>query len=155
MELKQTDIDRVKSICSLYNNNIGELINILNKVQNTFEYISDEAQNIVAQELNIDIERVKKTVSFYTFLKTTPKGKYPISVCKGTACSNRGAEYIIDRFKKELNIDVGQITNDNKYSLDISQCTGTCGQAVVITVGDETYRNVSPDDITHILSKNK
>jgi NADH-quinone oxidoreductase subunit E/NADP-reducing hydrogenase subunit HndA len=83
----------------------------------------------------------------------TPKGKHPISICLGTACYVRGAEKVLDEFKKELAIQVGESTPDNKFSLSTLRCVGACGLAPVVLVGDKTYGRVAPDDVKNILKE--
>ena len=82
-----------------------------------------------------------------------PKGKYPISVCLGTACYVRGGEKVLDELKKQLNVEVGGTTNDRKFSLDVLRCIGACGLAPVITIGDKVYGRLTPDQIKGILAE--
>jgi NADH-quinone oxidoreductase subunit E/NADP-reducing hydrogenase subunit HndA len=92
-------------------------------------------------------------VTIASFFTMAPKGKHPISICLGTACYVRGAEKVLDEFKKELGIQVGQVTKDNKFSLSSLRCVGACGLAPVVLVGDKTYGRVSPDDVKNILKE--
>ena len=75
-----------------------------------------------------------------------PKGKYPISVCLGTACYVRGADKVLEAFKKELGIEVGQTTPDGKFSLDALRCVGACGLAPVAMIGDKVYGRISSEE---------
>ena len=93
---------KIKDICASYNNNPGELINVLHKTQGTFGYLPEEVQQVVADCLGIPVGRVYGVVSFYSFFTMKPKGKYAISVCLGTACYVKGAEKILDALKSEL-----------------------------------------------------
>ena len=89
--LSQRRIDEIKNVCRKYGNDPGELINILHGVQDTLGYLPKEVQELIALELGISAARVYGVVSFYSFFTMKPKGKYPISVCMGTACYVRGA----------------------------------------------------------------
>jgi NADH-quinone oxidoreductase subunit E/NADP-reducing hydrogenase subunit HndA len=82
-----------------------------------------------------------------------PKGTHPISICLGTACYVRGAEKVLDEFKKELNIQVGQTTNDGKFSLSCLRCVGACGLAPVVMVGEKVYGRVAPDGVRDIIAE--
>ncbi|WP_278339306.1 NAD(P)H-dependent oxidoreductase subunit E, partial [Alistipes putredinis] len=84
--LSQRRIDEIKNVCRKYGNDPGELINILHGVQDTLGYLPKEVQELIALELGISAARVYGVVSFYSFFTMKPKGKYPISVCMGTAC---------------------------------------------------------------------
>ena len=93
--LSQRRIDEIKNVCRKYGNDPGELINILHGVQDTLGYLPKEVQELIALELGISAARVYGVVSFYSFFTMKPKGKYPISVCMGTACYVRGGEKVL------------------------------------------------------------
>ena len=155
IKMRQEHIDKIKEICKKFNNEGGELINVLHQTQSYIGYLPAEAQELVASELNISVAQVYGVVSFYSFFTMTPKGEHPISVCMGTACYVRGAEKILDEFKRILNINVGETTPDGKFSLTALRCIGACGLAPVITVGEEVHGRLSPDDVQGIVDKYK
>ena len=129
------------------------MINVLHKTQHTFGYLPAEVQEVIAHELNLPVAKVYGVVTFYTFFTMIPKGKYPISVCMGTACYVRGAEKVVDEFKKILGVKVGETTADGKFSLSCLRCVGACGLAPVVLVGDKTYGRVSAEGIKDILKE--
>lgn len=153
--LKEHQVNKIKEVCKEHNNDPGELIHILHKLQGEFGYLPAEVQEVVAEELNIPVARVYGVVTFYSFFTMTPRGKYPISICTGTACYVRGAETILQEFKKQLKINIGETTPDEKFSLNCLRCVGACGLAPVVIVGDRTYGRVSPDMVTTILKEFK
>lgn len=153
IELRQQDIDKIKEIAASFGNKEQELINVLHKCQEHFGYLPAEVQEVVAAELKSPVAKVYGVVSFYSFFTMTPKGKHPISICLGTACYVRGAEKVLDEFKKELSIEVGQTTGDGKFSLSSLRCVGACGLAPVVLVGEKTYGRVAPDDVKNILKE--
>jgi len=71
----------------------------------------------------------------------------------GTACYVRGAEKVLEEFKKEVGLQVGQTTNDRKSSLSSIRCVGACGPASVVMVCDKTYGRVAPDDVKNIIKE--
>ncbi len=153
IKLTEEQVDFIKGVCKSFNNEGGEVINVLHKVQGEYGYLSIEVQALIAKELNIPVAKVYGIVSFYSFFTMIPKGKYPISVCLGTACYVRGGEKVLDELKKQLNVEVGGTTNDRKFSLDVLRCIGACGLAPVITIGDKVYGRLTPDQIKGILSE--
>ena len=153
IKLSESKINFVKDICKQFNNNGGEVINVLHKVQGEFGYLSAEVQELVAEELHIPVARVYGIVSFYSFFTMTPKGRFPISVCLGTACYVRGAEKVIDELKRQLAIQVGGTTEDGKFSLNCLRCVGACGLAPVMMIGDKVYGRVTPDKVAGILAE--
>lgn len=153
IELKKEDVAKLKEICKAFNNEPGELINVLHKSQEFFGYLPAEVQEIVAEELNIPVAKVYGVVTFYSFFTMLPKGQHPISVCTGTACYVRGAEKVLDEFKRILSVNVGQTTTDGKFSLSCLRCVGACGLAPVVMIGEKVYGRVSPDGVKDILKE--
>ncbi len=141
----------IKEICSSFDNDPGELISILHKTQGVFGYLPEDVQREVALNLNISVAQVYGVVTFYSFFTMKPKGKYPISVCLGTACYVRGADKIVDELKEQLKIKVGGVTPDGKFSLDCLRCVGACGLAPVILIGEKVYGRVEAGQIKEIL----
>ncbi len=102
IELRQEDVAKIKEICASFNNEPQELINVLHKCQEHFGYLPAEVQEVVSMELEVPVAKIYGVITFYSFFTMTPKGKHPISICMGTACYVRGAEKVLDEFKKEL-----------------------------------------------------
>ena len=153
VELKQSDVEKLKDICRSFHNDSGELINVLHKAQHTFGYLPAEVQEIVAEELNVPVAKGYGVVTFYSFFTMTPKGLHPVSVCTGTACYVRGAEKVLDEFKRILKVEVGDTTPDGKFSLSCLRCVGACGLAPVVMIGEKVYGRVSPDGVKDILNE--
>ena len=93
--------------------------------------------------------------TFYTQFSLKPKGEYKISVCLGTACYVKGADLLLDELKKALNVEVGECSEDGKFSLDACRCIGACGLAPVFTINDDVYGRLVPEDIPGIVAKYK
>lgn len=146
-------VAQVEEICNKYDNKPGELINILHEAQSLQGYLPEEMQRIIAARLDIPVSKVYGVVTFYTFFTMTPKGKYPISVCMGTACYVRGSEKLLEELKRRLGIDVGETTPDGKYSLDCLRCVGACGLAPVVMIGEKVYGRLQAADIKNILDE--
>ncbi len=155
IKLSEAKVNFIKDVCKSYGNKPGEVINVLHKVQGEYGYLPAEIQELVAKELGIPVSRVYGIVSFYSFFTMTPKGEYPISVCLGTACYVRGAEKVLDELKRQLGINVGEVTPDGKFSLTCLRCVGACGLAPVIEVGDKVYGRMTPDRVKDVLAEYK
>lgn len=153
IELHDNQVKDLQEVCRQFNNDPRELINVLHKAQGIFGYLPAEVQEIVARGLNIPVAKVYGVVTFYSFFTMIPKGQNPISICMGTACYVRGAEKVLDEFRRKLKVEVGQTTPDGKFSLNCLRCVGACGLAPVVMVGDKTYGRVSPDGVQDILAE--
>lgn len=151
--LNEKQVNTLKEICKSFNNEGGELINVLHKAQHSFGYLPAEVQEVIAAELKIPLAKVYGVVTFYSYFTMTPKGEFPISICTGTACYVRGAEKVLEEFKRILNVNVGETTNDGKFSLNCLRCVGACGLAPVVLVGEKTYGRVSPDGVKDIINE--
>jgi NADH-quinone oxidoreductase subunit E/NADP-reducing hydrogenase subunit HndA len=153
IKLSAEKLDELKAVCKSFNNDKGELINVLHKAQGIFGYLPAEVQEVIAKELNISVAHVYGVVSFYSFFTMLPKGEHPVSICLGTACYVRGAEKVIDEFKRLLNINVGETTPDGKFSLACLRCVGACGLAPVVLVGEKVYGRVAPEGVKDIVAE--
>jgi NADP-reducing hydrogenase subunit HndA len=155
IELRKDQIEKIHEICKSFNYKDGELINVLHQCQHEFGYLPAEIQEVIAEQLKISVAKVYGVVTFYSFFSMIPKGKYPISICTGTACYVRGAENVLAEFKKQLKIEVGETSPDGKFSLSCLRCVGACGLAPVVLVGEKTFGRVAPDGVKAILEEFK
>ena len=155
IQISQNTRSKIEEICKSYNYEQGELINVLHKTQEFLGYLPAEAQEVIAKEMNIPTAKVYGVVSFYSFFTMVPKGRFPISICMGTACYVRGAEKILDEFKKQLGLGVGETAPDGLFSLASLRCVGACGLAPVVLVGEKVYGRLATDDVKGIIDEYK
>jgi NADP-reducing hydrogenase subunit HndA len=131
----------------------GALIPVLHEAQEVYGYLPLEVQREIAEQLDIPLAEVYGVVSFYTQFSINPKGKYKINICMGTACYVKGANDILDKFKEELGIEVGECTEDGLFSLDACRCIGACGLAPVVTINEEVFGKLVTDDVDAIIEQ--
>jgi len=149
---KSKDLEK---IISENRNRPGSLIPVLQQAQELIGYLPPSVQRHIARGLNIPVSEVYSVVSFYSFFTMKPKGKHNIRVCLGTACYVKRAEEILQKLKEALNIDVGEVTKDRKFSLESVRCLGACGLAPVVVIDHETHGSVEPVKATEILKAYK
>ena len=152
-KLQEPAVQKILEICGRYPNEPTPLMMILSDIQNEYGYIPLEVQEIVSEQTGISVADIYGVVTFYSFFSLTPKGKYVIGCCLGTACYVKGAQNIIDKFSELLKIQPGQTTEDGLFTLDALRCIGACGLAPVLTVNDEVYGRLVVDDVDEILAK--
>ena len=145
--------EQLEEIIEKYKETPGALIPVLHEAQDLYGYLPFEVQKIIADGLDIPVAKVYGVVTFYSQFSLTPKGKYRISVCLGTACYVKGAAEILDKLKERLSIDVGECTDDGLFSLDSCRCIGACSLAPVVTINEEVYGKLVPEDIDGIIDK--
>ncbi|VBB09696.1 Hypothetical protein LUCI_4994 [Lucifera butyrica] len=133
----------------------GSLITVLHEIQQLIGYLPPPVQVKVAAELGIPISEVSSVISFYALFTEKPKGKERICVCKGTACYVRGTDRVLSRLETELGIKAGDTTDDGMYSIEVVRCIGACGLGPVMTVNEDVYTRVKPDEIPQILTQHQ
>ena len=131
----------------------SNLMVVMQKAQDIYGYLPIEVQNMIAEGMEVPMEKVYGVATFYAQFSLTPKGKYNISVCLGTACYVKGAGDIFDKFSEKLGIGADECTPDGKFSLTACRCIGACGLAPVLTVNEDVYGRLVADDIPGILAK--
>lgn len=131
----------------------GSLIPVLQAAQERVGYLPAVVLRHVAKGLNLSVSEVHGVVSFYSFFTMKPKGKHNVRVCLGTACYVKRAEEILAKLKVELGIDIGEVTDDKAFSLEIVRCLGACGLAPVVVVDADTYGAVNPVKAPEILNQ--
>ena len=129
------------------------LIAILNEVQEKYGYIPKQTQIEISKYLEMPMAEIYGVITFYSRFTTSPKGKYNIAVCLGTACFVKGSQSILDRLKERLKISGGETTPNGKFSIDEVRCVGACGLAPVFMVNDEVYGNATVKMIDEVLDK--
>lgn len=129
------------------------LIAILNEVQEKYGYIPTQCQMEISEYLEMPMAEIYGVITFYSRFTTSPKGKYNIAVCLGTACFVKGSQSILDRLKERLKISGGETTPDGKFSIDEVRCVGACGLAPVFMVNDEVYGNATVKMVDEVLDK--
>ncbi len=133
----------------------GSLMSVMQEAQEIYGYLPLEVQQMIAEGMGVSVEEVYGIATFYAQFALSPKGKYNISVCLGTACYVKGAQSLIDRLSAVLGIQPGECTPDGKFSLEACRCIGACGLAPVLTVNEDVYGRVTDKDIDGIIAKYK
>lgn len=146
-------ITRIDDIIERNKNKPGCLIPVLTGCQETVGYLPVELQEYISGRLNIPGSTIYGVVTFYSFFSMVPKGRHVVKVCMGTACYVRGIGEILNRIQSNFSLEVGDTTEDRRFSLEAVRCLGACGLAPVIVIDKDTHGGVTPDGILDILEK--
>ncbi len=149
--LSSTAMKKIALICDKYRNEKTPLMMILSDIQNEYGYIPLEVQEVVSKKTGISVSEIYGVVTFYSFFSLTPKGKYIIGCCLGTACYVKGSQSVLDAFSNELGIKPGETTKDGMFTLDTLRCLGACGIAPAVSINGKVYPKVSEKDVSKIL----
>lgn len=131
------------------------LIPLLHHVQRHLGYLPPAAQRAVADRLDMSPVQVYGVISFYHFFTTTPRGRYQVKVCTGTACFVRGAQRVLDVFADELGVETGGVSEDRSFNLDQVRCIGACGLAPAVMVNDDVHGNLDSPGARKLAKKLK
>ncbi|MBR2305374.1 MAG: NADH-quinone oxidoreductase subunit NuoE [Ruminococcus sp.] len=129
----------------------GGLMPTLQEAQGIYGYLSIEVQTKIADGLGVSLSEVFGVATFYSQFSLTPKGEHVCSVCLGTACYVKGSDKILEALEKKLGIKAGECTADGKFSIESCRCVGACGLAPVMTIGEEVYGKLTPDQVSGII----
>ncbi len=146
-------LEQIANVIDLYKGKADSLIQILHLAQEIYGYLPMKVQKFIAVTMGIPVSEVSGVVTFYSFFSTKPRGKHTIRVCMGTACYVRGGKKLIEKLQSLLNIELGETTDDGKFSLEIARCIGACGLAPAMMIDDIVYKQVNPTRIEAILEK--
>ncbi len=131
----------------------GALIPVLQRAQEIVGYLPPVVQKRIAKGLNMPEAEVHSVVSFYSFFTMRPRGDHNIRVCLGTACYVKGIEGVLKKIKDTLKIDVGETTENRKFSVEAVRCLGACGLAPVMVIDQETYGAMTPKKALEKISQ--
>ena len=139
-----------------YHKDNKPIVAILQDVQEEYRYIPREAFDYLAEKLDVSLAKLFSIATFYENFSLTPKGKYVIKICDGTACHVRKSIPILNALKKELKLADGEkTTEDLLFTVETVSCLGACGLAPVLTVNDKVYPAMTPEKAIELLQELK
>ena len=144
---------QIREICERYKDEETPLMMILEAIQSEYGYIPIEVQELVSEVTGIPVAEIYGVVTFYSFFSLTPKGKYVVGVCLGTACYVKGSQLVIDKFSEILGIKPGETTKDGLFTLDALRCIGACGIAPALSINGKVYPKVSAGQVPNIIKE--
>ena len=145
--------DELAEIVAEYEGEKGALIPVLQRVQEKFGYLQEDAISKIARFFRISESEIFGVASFYSQFYFTPRGEHTVKVCLGTACHVRGGERILDEVKRELGVESGGTTEDHKFSLERVACFGSCALAPVMVIDQDVYGRMTVAKAKDILGK--
>ena len=146
---------KLQEVIAAHKHDKSYLMAVMQQAQDIYGYLPMEVQNMIAEGMEVPLEKVFGVATFYAQFSLSQKGQYHIAVCLGTACYVKGSGLIFDTLQKELGIGGDECSADGKYSLAATRCIGACGLAPVLTGNDEVYGRLTDKDVPGILAKYK
>ena len=131
------------------------LIMILQAIQRRYNYLPEPALSYLSVKIDVPISKIYGVATFYATFKLKPRGRNIISVCRGTACHVRGGQVIADNIQKELNIKIGDTTDDMLFTLETVRCLGACALGPVMEINGEYYGQLTTKKADTVLQTYK
>lgn len=150
-EQPHIDMDALDEILERYPKEEASLIQVLQDVHRTYNFLPCDALYKVAEVLGVPLAKVFSVSTFYRAFSLEPQGKVIIKVCTGTACHIRGAGQLIDELKKQINIGPGETTEDLGFTIKTVNCVGACAMAPVMIVGDTYHGNAARSKVAKYI----
>jgi NADH-quinone oxidoreductase E subunit len=130
-----------------------DLIPMLHKVQDRYGYLSEEILTEIGKYLNISVNKIFGVATFYDNFRFTPRGKYHIRLCHGTACHVAGATNILSELEKQLKIKSGETDKKGLFSLEVVSCIGACGLAPIIEINGEYHTTLNLESLKNVIDQ--
>ena len=147
----EEQVAEFNKLLDLNKGNQNNIMEVLQKTQGIFGYIPEKSISLISKALNKPESDIYGIITFYSQFSLTPKAKYNIDVCLGTACFVLGANDVMNRILQKLNVKVGETTADGKWIVTSCRCLGCCGLAPAITINGEVYGKVKVEDVDKII----
>jgi len=151
------DFKELAPVLEKYGKVPGSLITILQKAQDIYGFLSMDSINFIARQTGIKPAKIYGVITFYAQFRLKPIGKNLIMLCQGTACHVNGSKMIEEAICEFLEIQDGETTEDNLFTLNNVACIGCCSLAPVLMIkhadGEETYGNLTKDSVREVLAE--
>lgn len=145
------ELEKLDEIIDRYEGQPSYLIPALKDAQELYGYLPPEVQRKLGLGMGVPASHIYGVVTFYSFFTIEPRGRHTVRLCLGTACYVKGAKEILEAIVREIGINVGQTSDDGRFSLEAVRCLGACGLAPVMLIGEDTHGNINPKDTVKIL----
>ena len=151
MAVKQLK-EKVGQVLEKYQRDKSALIDVLHDTQSEIGYLPREALEEIGAGLGVPLSRVYSVATFFKAFSLTPRGRYLINVCMGTACHVRGSDKVLEQMEKELGIKTGGNTADLKFTLETVNCVGACALGPMVIIGEDYHGEMTPEKVSEVLS---
>ena len=152
-QLSTKDIILLDTIIKKYDKHKEFLICILQDIQNVYEYLPRDVLVYVSEKLDIPLIQVYGVATFFKAFSLFPRGGHTCTVCLGTACHVRGAEKVLDKLKRTLDIEVGETTKDMQFSLKTVNCLGACALGPIVEIDGKYHGHMTSNKVESVLRK--
>ena len=147
------DLSKIDETLNRHRGEEGALIPILQEAQEIYGYLSEELLAEIGKRLHIPLSRIFGVITFYAQFYTTPRGRFTVRVCRGTACHVRGGKNVLKAVQRTLGIGEGETTPDFKFTFETVACLGACALSPVLLVNKNYYGKLTPAKVGKVLKQ--
>ncbi len=149
----KVDFDLIDEILGRYYYDKGNIIGIMQAVQEEYRYLPQQALEYIAEKLGISMAKIFGVATFYENFSMDAKGKYVIKVCRGTACHVRKSVNVLQAVYDATGLSEGKpTTEDGLFTVEIVSCLGACGLSPVVVVNDEVHSKMTPEKAMELIA---
>lgn len=135
-----------------YKKNEGNLIYLLQKIQDAYGYVPEDAVNWFSNKLDIPASRFYGVITFYPKFRLKPTGKNTLTVCCGAACHIKGSDKILGEIRDILSLKDDEDTTQNlSFTVQKATCIGACSIAPVVILNDKVYGGMDTEKVSKLL----
>lgn len=145
--------ERLRKVLSRYPDRRAALLPALHIAHEVRGYLSAESMEEVAERLELPPAYVRGVATFYTMYNLQPLGRYLIQVCTNISCNLCGGEDVLKAFLEHTGTDVGEVSDDGRFTVIEVECLGACGFPTAVQINERYFENVKTDDVAGILER--
>lgn len=149
------DFKKVNDILKDREKTSSQLIEVLQDVQEIYNYLPEEALRAVSKKLEVSLIEVFRVANFYKAFTLKPRGKHLLTVCMGTACHVRGAPKFLDEVLGQLGVKPGETTADGQFTIETVNCLGACALGPVVVIDGQYYDHMTSGKLRGLIQKTR
>ena len=155
-ELTRALAEEIERVLDAHDRDATQIVGILLDVQDLIErqYIPEKVAFFIAEKLPIKVSIIYDCLTFYASLSERPRAKYPVQVCRSVVCRVNKSDSLLDTLRRLLNIEVGEVTYDGRFTLEEVPCFGACDQAPAVRINGQVYGHLDrPEQVQSLLAQ--
>lgn len=118
-------------------------------------WINSEVIEHLSEVMELPVTQIEEVAHFYTMFNHKAVGKYQVQVCCNISCAMNEGRELVASLLQELQVELGQVTSDGRFSVHQVECLGSCGTAPVMQVNETYYEQMTPAKAMEILKELK
>ena len=154
-EWSKDNFEKISNILKKYPSNKiqSAVIPLLDLAQRQNKgWLSKNSMEKVAETLSMSYIRVLEVATFYSMFNLEPIGKNFVQICRTTPCWLRGSDKLSKVAQEVCNTQIGETSDDKKFTVVEVECLGACCNAPMIQINDEYYEDLDEENFRQLLN---